>query len=288
MNQQAVRHNELFAFVQRLATQLSSDDIELPSFPDVVIRLRQLLDDERSTTAQIVQLLAAEPALAARLLQMANSAALRGSAGEITNLNMAVTRLGRNMVRNSAVSYAVKQLREAQKLKEAQVYLEEIWDESTHVAALCYVLARRFTRLNADEALLVGLVHAIGKLYILGQAQADPELFAGETDLRETLREWHAPIGSAILQNWNFSEAVSGSVAEFQQVERDHEGPPDLTDILIVAHLLATFLRTESDAELQLGEVPASRHLNISVQDFQSVLTEMDEHVSSLRRALSR
>jgi HD-like signal output (HDOD) protein len=288
MNQQAVRHNEMFAFVQRLATQLSSDDIELPSFPDVVIRLRQLLDDERSTTAQIVQMLAAEPALAARLLQMANSAALRGSAGEITNLNMAVTRLGRNMVRNSAVSYAVKQLREAQKLKAAQTSLEEIWDESTHVAALCYVLARRFTRLNADEALLVGLVHAIGKLYILGQAQADPDLFAGENDLRETLREWHAPIGSAILQSWNFSDAVSGSVAAYQQVDRDHEGPADLTDILTVAHLLATFLRAESDAELQLGEVPASRHLHIVAQDFPPVLAEMDEHVSSLRRALSR
>ncbi|HEU4616734.1 MAG TPA: HDOD domain-containing protein [Gammaproteobacteria bacterium] len=288
MNQQAAQQTEMFAFVQRLATQLSADDIELPSFPDVVIRLRQLLDDERSTTAQIVQLLAAEPALAARLLQIANSAALRGSGGDVTNLNMAVTRLGRNMVRNSAVSYAVKQLREAQKLEAAQVYLEEIWDESTHVAALCYVLARRFTRLNADEALLVGLVHAIGKLYILGQAQSYPELFADEADLRETLQEWHAPIGSAILQNWNFSEAVSSSVAAHRQVDRDHEGPPDLTDILIVAHLLATFLRAESDAELQLGEVPASRHLNLSAHDFHPVLAEMEEHVSSLRRALSR
>jgi HD-like signal output (HDOD) protein len=200
---------------------------------------------------------------------------------------MAVTRLGRNMVRNSAVSYAVKRLRDAQQLKEAQVYLEQIWDESTHVAALCYVLARRFTRLNADEALLIGLVHAIGKLYILGQAQTDPALFSDEQDLRETLSKWHAPIGSAILQNWNFSEIVSSAIAAYQEIDRDHEGPADLTDILIVAHLLAAFLRAESDAELQLGEVPASRHLNISVQDFQPVLAEMDEHVSSLRRALS-
>jgi HD-like signal output (HDOD) protein len=48
-------------------------------YPDVVIRLRQLLDGEQSTTDQLVQLLATEPALAAKLTQMANSVALRRS-----------------------------------------------------------------------------------------------------------------------------------------------------------------------------------------------------------------
>lgn len=288
MQPQAVDQGEKFNFVQSLAQHLSSGSIELPSFPDVVIRLRQVLEDEKSTTAQIVQLLAAEPALAARLLQIANSAALRPSGSKITDLNMVINRLGRNMVRNSAMSYALKQMREAQKLEAAQAHLEQLWSESAHVAALCYVLTKKFTKLNPDEALLVGLLHGIGKLYILAQAATHPALFQDEAEFQQILRDWHAAIGSAILESWEFPEAVSSSVAKYQEVEREHDGPTDLTDILILAHLIAAFLREESDSELQLDQVPAGRNLAVSAADFMSVLQESEEHITSLRQALGK
>ena len=76
MEAQKVQYGDKSALVQFLTDHLSSGSIELPSFPDVVIRLREVLEDEQSTTAQIVQLLSAEPALSARLLKIANSAAL--------------------------------------------------------------------------------------------------------------------------------------------------------------------------------------------------------------------
>ncbi len=288
MTSQAVDQGEKFNFVQSLADHLSRGSIELPSFPDVVIRLHQVLDDQQSTTAQIVQLLAAEPALAARLLQIANSAALGTTTSQITELNTAINRLGRKLGRNSGMSFALKQIREAQKLEAAQPYLEEVWGESTHIAALCYVFARKFTKLNPDEALLVGLLHAIGKLYILGQAETHPELFQDDSDLRDILRDWHAAIGSAILESWKFSEEVSSSVASYQDVDREHDGPTDLTDILILAHVLAAFFREETDTELQLETVPASRHLTVSAGDVISVLQESEEQIASLRRALGK
>ncbi len=286
MNEQAVEQGGMVNFVQSLASNLSNDSIDIPSFPKVVVRLRQVLEDERSTTAQIAQLLAAEPALAARLLKVSNSAALRPGTSPITDLNMAINRLGRKMVRNSSMSYAFKQIRDAQTLEAAQSYLEEIWSESTHVAALCYVLAKKFTRLNPDEALLVGLLHGIGKLYILGQAEAHPALFQNEGDLRETLRDWHGAIGSAILESWQFSEEVSSSIANYQELDRQHDGPTDLTDVLIVASLVANFLRSEADSELRLDNVPASQHLAVSADNFVTILQESEEHISSLRRAL--
>ncbi|MDH3506657.1 MAG: HDOD domain-containing protein, partial [Gammaproteobacteria bacterium] len=158
MSTEPLTHDHKLNFVQSLADDLSKGSIELPSFPDVVIRLRQILEDENSTTPQIVQLLTAEPVLAARLIQMANSAALRGVTSEMTDLSAVVNRLGRNMVRNSAMAYAMKQMRETQKLESAQSYLEELWNDSTHLAALCYVLAKKLTKLNPEQALLVGLL----------------------------------------------------------------------------------------------------------------------------------
>jgi len=275
-------------FVQSLAEDLSKGDIELPSFPDVVIRLRQVLENENSTTAQIVQLLTAEPVLAARLMQMANSAALRGVTSDITDLNMVVNRLGRNMVRNSAMAYAMKQMRETQKLDSAQPYLEELWNESTHLAALCYVITKKLTKLNPEQALLVGLLHGIGKLYILAQAEQHPELFEDREHLSDILDSWHAAIGSAILEAWEFPEEVSTSVAKYQEAEREHEGPTDLTDILIVAHLIGAFLRQDSDAELQLENIPAAKNLAISAGELGGVLQQAEEQISALRSALGK
>ena len=288
MSSEPLTKDHKLNFVQSLAEDLSKGEIELPSFPDVVIRLRQALEDDNSTTAQIVQLLTAEPVLAARLIQMANSAALRGVTSEMTDLNMVVNRLGRNMVRNSAMAYAMKQMRETQKLDSAQPYLEELWNDATHLAALCYVIAKKLTKLNPEQALLVGLLHGIGKLYILAQAEQHPELFEDREHLSEILDSWHAAIGSAILEAWEFPEEVSGSVAKYQEAEREHEGPTDFTDILIVAHLIGAFLRQDSDAELQLENIPAAKHLAISAGEIGSVLQQAEEQISALRSALGK
>jgi HD-like signal output (HDOD) protein len=206
----------------------------------------------------------------------------------MTDLSMVINRLGRNMVRNSAMAYALKQMREAQKLKSAQPFLEQLWSDSTHLAALCYVLAKRFTKLNADQALLVGLLHGIGKLYILSQAEAHPELFQTDGMLDEILDGWHAAIGSAILEAWRFPEEVSGSVANYRDVERENDGPTDLTDVLIVAYLLATFLQQESDAELKLDGIPAMRHLDVTAADVGGVLQQACEQIAALRAALGK
>ena len=51
--------NEKFTLVQQLAKDLSKGDLELPSFPDIALRVRKALDDENATTDQIVQILGA-------------------------------------------------------------------------------------------------------------------------------------------------------------------------------------------------------------------------------------
>ncbi len=72
------------------------------------------------------------------------------------------------------------------------------------VAAFAFVLARTCTKVNPDEAMLTGMMHGIGKLYILTRAIDHPELFNSETALNDIIDEWHAGIGKAILENWEF------------------------------------------------------------------------------------
>lgn len=282
----AAYSTQRFEFVQNLASDLSAGQIELPSFPDVVLKVRQALSDEDCSTEKLVQLIGAEPVLAARLLNIANSAAMRPSGDPITDLKMAVNRVGRVMVRNSAMSFAVEQMQTASKLETVKGRLNQLWEQCAHVAALCYVLARKFTSLNADEAMFVGLMHGIGRMYVIVRAEEYPNVFGDTVEFEALLDEWDTGIGSSIVENWGFADYVSVAVRDYKDVHRDHDGEADYTDVLILAHLLYRFVTAEDDTEFVLDDVPASGRLKLSAASMINILTESEAQIQSLRRAL--
>lgn len=286
MEAQSAEQPTGFAFVESLAADLSSGSIELPAFPDIVIRIRQSLDDDNCTTETLSKLMGSEPALATRMLQLANSAALRRGPDPISDVGSAVNRLGREIVKSTVMSFAMRQMKDSQKLVAAQPYLETTWQDGVNVAAVCYVLAKKFTKLSADEAMLIGLLHGVGKLYILSKAEQYPELFEDSESLSHLLGEWHAVIGGEILTSLSFNESISAAVANYQDLQYQHEGDVDFTDVLIVAHLIAGLLNDEENFEMQLADIPASQHFATSVQDFFEILQESSEHIDSLKHAL--
>src|SRR5690606_3199297 len=131
-----------FEFVQGLAQELSGGRIELPSFPDVAVRVQRALADEDVRPETIVRLIGSEPALAAWVLRMSNSAAMNVSGRQINDLRTAVTRLGFNVVRSSAVSFAMSQLAHAEELRGLEQPLKQLWKRSTLVAAMSNVVAK--------------------------------------------------------------------------------------------------------------------------------------------------
>jgi HD-like signal output (HDOD) protein len=160
--------------IEALTVELAGEKIDLPSFPDVATRVRRALTNDQVDVDQVVRIVSAEPALAARLLQLANSVALNPAGSRITELRSAVSRIGFNMARSAAIAFAMSQLRRAEAYKGVGDALAHLWEQSAHVAAMCHVVAKRFTRLNADTALLAGLLLSVGKLYLLTRTARFP------------------------------------------------------------------------------------------------------------------
>ncbi len=278
--------NEKDELEQELATDLAAGDLELPSFPDIVVKIRNAIADESCTPDKILQLLGAEPTLAARIVTMSNSAAMAPSSEAITDVRTTVTRIGYNMVRNTTMSYGVVQTQSSYKLKAAKDFLNKLWDESAHVAALCFVLAKKLTKRNPDEALLIGLMHGIGKLYILSKAEKHPTMFGKAAPLAGIMDEWHARIGSAILGNWGFEGYVAAAIADYRDYERVHDDGADYTDILTMATMFSMFMRADGDMEFNLNDISASQQLNIGIQDMIPIIEESNRQINSLHRAL--
>ncbi len=111
--------------------------------------------------------------------------------------------------------------------------------------------------------MLTGMMHGIGKLYVLTRAIDHPELFASAATLKEIISQWHASIGKAILENWNFSESMAQAVGEQDDFSRNEEGPPDLSDVIAIAILMATYVSDTPGLEAALNGLAAARRLGL-------------------------
>ena len=145
-------------------------------------------------------------------------------------------------------------------------HLQDVWQRSTRVAAFGYVLAKACTRsrINPDEAMLTGMMHSIGKLYVLTRAAAHPELFANAAVLDEILEQWHPSIGKAILENWEFSEAMAQAVGDQEELDRTEPEVADLSDIIAVAVLMTRHGEDLSALAADLKDLPAALRLELT------------------------
>lgn len=277
---------EAFAFVQALASELSNGKVDLPSFPDIALRVRQVLADEQVSQEQVVRVVGSEPALAARLMQIANSAALNFSGKPITELRTAINRMGHNMVRSASIAFAMSQLKKVESLKGLEKPLDELWKSSAAVAAMSHAVARRYSRVNPDTAMLAGLVHGIGKLYILTRSSKHPALFADAAIYNQIVRDWHSPVAKALLENWDMAEEIVAAVSEFEDIEREHDGPVDLTDVLTVGTLLAAFKEHPESLEINMHDVAACKRMSIDRASYEKLIDESEHEIEALRQAL--
>lgn len=281
------RPADVARLVESLTVELAGEKIDLPSFPDVAVRVRKALANEEVEVEKVAKVISAEPALAARLLQVANSAALNPNGKRLTDLRTAVSRIGFNMARSATIAFAMSQLRRAEAYKNLQVPMTELWQHSAHVAAVCHVVARKFTRLNADTALLAGLLQGVGKLYLLTRAARFPSVLGDAAAYQRIVAEWHVRIAQAILRNWEMAEEVVVAVAAAENIERDHEGITDLADVIAVSTALASLPPDPRAEEMLFLGMPAARRMNLDATACGAALAESDAAIASLRQVLA-
>ena len=277
---------EAFAFVQALASELSRGKVDLPSFPDIALRVRKVLADEEVSQEQVVRVVGSEPALAARLMQIANSAALNFTGKPITDMRTAINRMGHNMVRSAAIAFAMSQLKKVDSLKGLEKPLDDLWKSSAAVAAMSHAVAKRYSKVNPDTGMLAGLLHGIGKLYILTRSSKHPALFADTSTYNQIVRDWHSPVAKALLENWDMAEEIVNAVSDYEDMERAHSGPVDLTDVLTVGNLLAAFKEHPESLEINMHDVAACKRMNIDRASYEKLIDESETEIDALRQAL--
>jgi HD-like signal output (HDOD) protein len=278
-------HTAAFEFVQTLAADLSSHKLQLPGFPDVVIRLQQALGDESTSAHDIVALINTDPALAARMIQLANSAAFNPSGHEISDPRAAITQLGFNVVRSTATAFAMRQMEKEDWLQPLKPQLAEIWRRSNGVAAVCHAIAKRVDRINPDEALATGLFHQLGKLYLMTRAHQEGMEVVGNPAWEEVVQGWHPTIARAILESWGVPEHVA-EAAENQNVPLTDEAGPSALAELVAAAKVFDRVRDGSDND-SAQALKTLEHAHIQGVKFMRLAAECRDEIEALRNTIA-
>ncbi len=198
------------ALLTLLTEKLRNNLLVLPTLPEIAVRVRQAADDPDINLHAMAEVIARDPALAARMLKVANSAFL-GRSIKVSTLNQAVTRIGLSQVKNIATAMALEQLFVSQH-PDVIGQMAELWHDTidtTCIAMAClrfYQQNHKHTSLNMDTMTLAALVYQIGALPILAEAEKYPAVFAEPGYLRHAIRDLSPAIGVVILQSWSFAD----------------------------------------------------------------------------------
>lgn len=270
--------------VDDILADLKANRIKLPTLPQVALKINDIIDSPKATAKEVAKAVGADAALSARLMQVANSPLVRG-ASQVENVQMAVTRMGMQLVRNLVTTFVLRQLFHT-KYPALRTRMAVLWNHSAHVAAISHVLANRYTKLRPEEAMLAGLVHDIGKLPILAKAEDYPELAEDGAALDAVMEKLHTVLGKVIAQAWRFSPEIVTAVAEHENLQRNSE-KLDITDVVIVANLHSYAGKDHPLRNVDWATVPAIKKLGLDPAASIAALEEARDEIAEIQRILT-
>ena len=253
-----------------LKSALEADELELPSLPEVALRIRDEAESQRVSADTLAQEIAADAGLAANLIRIANSAMFRGTRA-IDELPTAINRMGLEYAANLATGLAMRQMFQATSdLVDRK--LRATWSNAAQVASISSAIARKCRGLRVDQAMLAGLTHSIGVLPILAWAEENDDLLADSLTLQRVIDSIHGSIGTMILQRWDFPPELALVPSHYQDFER-HSDTPDYISIVTIAAVEAAKRRSDADVP-DRAAVAAYGSLEIPGPELDAIVEE--------------
>lgn len=273
------------AILHEFEQELDSGRFTLPSLPEVAFRIREMIEHPDCSVDQLAKVVNTDPAIAAKLIKVANSVMYRGVASCDDTLS-AILRLGLITTKQLVTSFAVLALFETRSgtLKR---YMREAWQQSVDVAAYSYVLARNIPGFNEEEALLAGLIHNIGEVVVLSYAERFYDISTDSEHLEMAIANLKGPVGARILSEWDFNPELIVVARDSGNWMRESDDEVfDYCDLIQVAMLYALQGNEGNPSLPDMHSVPAFNKLKqrrLSEEQTSAMITEAQLQIEELR-----
>jgi len=260
---------------------LSIQPIDLPVFHPIALKLVHLLSDFNYTIDELVNTANDDQALVGQILKMANSSSYIGRV-KVETIKDALIRLGAHHVSNLAMSASQAALH-ASRNSTVNAVMRELWFHSHGCAVGCrWVAMNTGHRDLAEQCYLAGLLHDVGKLYLIkaleritnagvAQAALEREL------LLEIFDEMHVEQGNRLMEHWNMPPVYRTAVDRHSNPVFD---PADLA--LVIVRLVNVVTRTcglsfVAAPDQPLAELPEAVRLGMGERQLEDLVRVLEE-----------
>jgi diguanylate cyclase (GGDEF)-like protein len=253
----------------------------LPSVPAVAVEILALCEQEEVGTSEIAVVLARDPALATKVLKVANSA-FYGVRSQVTTLDRAVSIIGINATMSLSLSFSL-----VGSLKKASTGFDPVlyWRRCIITAATAKLLGLRKHK-NGDEYLLAGLIQDIG-MPVLNAAFPDQygrliTSAGGNHEKlvqleRESFGADHSAVGCWLAHRWNLPEKLWMSIAVSHDPEIDQGS--ELADfcklVTLAGHVAEIWCDPQTVAATAFARDKVGGLLDMSPEAFENLLQEV-------------
>lgn len=274
-------------FFQRFCTAFNKDKLQIPTLPDIALRLRVALqkDIDIAEAAKIVNL---DPVIAAKIIQVVNSPLYRTEV-PTASCHDAINRLGLKTTQNLVTSISLHNLFKC-KNRLLGDRMQSLWKQSIHVASLSHALAGISGRINPDEALLAGLTHNIGALPVLTFADSIDSALYSLQELDETIECLQGKLGGIILKSWGFPQALQKVPDQANQWYAPGNKALDIADIVVLARFHSLIGSPQKQRLPPISTLPAFHKLgdntltpDMSLQALQDAKQQISEALNFFR-----
>lgn len=272
-------------FLVHVQAELDANRLVLPTLPDVALKVRDAVAKGDATSQELADMIVTDAALSARLIQVANSPLYRGTI-EVNNIQMAVTRLGSTTIRTLITSLVMQQMFTPSS-DMLEKHFRETWEQGVNVSAISRALSSFVPHLNADEAMLAGLIHQIGKLPILMLVENIPEFRDSPSRLEKLLEKAHPAIGKIIMDTWDFPDELKRVASEYVDFQRDSGDKADYIDLVQVAFLQSVAGTSHPASRVDWNTVPSFAKLGLSTDSEILEIEGVSDEVELTRSMLS-
>ena len=264
---------------------VASKTVKLPAFNATALRIQREVAKEEPDSRLIEKLIVSDQSLTGEVLRVSNSSFYKGLT-QVATVRDAIIRMG-NIEVSNIVSMVALQHNFRSKNKSIHKIMGKLWRHSVGCAIGANWLARQtgFQAL-AHETFIAGLLHDVGKLYVLKviddmKASGEIKDLPSDTVINELMQQLHTDQGHTILSNWNLPE-------KYCRVARDHHlAELDSTNLLLVMVRMANqvchkmgigliedptivLMESREAAQLQLSEMDLAR-LEVRLEDSQVI-----------------
>jgi HD-like signal output (HDOD) protein len=256
----------------------------LPTVPGIVAKISRIVENPETSVADVGRLISQDQVLSAKVLRMANSAFF-GMSRKISSISQALIILGFEVVKGLVLTSSVFDM--------IQKSMAGLWEHSIGCAAASGVIASHLGRDDAEEVLVAGLLHDLGKVVLALNLPEEMKLVRAKVE-EEKLYFYeaenlildfdHAEIGQWLAEHWNLPESLAEPM-RFHHKPEKAVLKPEWTAIVHIADIItrAKGFGNGGDTLVPSMSMAAWEILGLKKTDFLPILEKLEPKLNSLK-----